>query len=1041
MKYLRTAILVWFAVMPILTGAQSIDSTVIRQVDSLLIVSRDLTDKHLFDQAMEVIAQAETLSLEKGGRNSAIYGLCCFNHGRVLSIKKDFIEAEKWYLEAKIIQENASGINEVDYASTVNALGSTYSLLRQFEKAEPLLLQAISIRESELDIDHPDYARSLKNIGNLYSTMGQYSKAVEYYLDAKLVFERAMGQNHPTVCQLISILGDQYWNMGLYEKAEPYYYQAMAALELTFGKEHPQYFKAVHELANLYILIGQFEKAEPLLLQARKTLELVVGNEHPAYASLLQGLGDLYRHTGAFDKSESYYLQAISIREKVLGPEHPEYAWSLNNLGNLYSIMGRYEKSVTYHIKAKMIREKVLGKDHLDYGSSLNNLGVLYKSMGQFHEAEKYYSESKLIKERTLGKGHPEYASTVYNLAELYYLMQQFEIAETLFQESGRIIQHVYGKSHPNYSLNASGLALLYMDWGQYDKAEPLFLEVATVDKRMIERFSRYLSELELNKYLNLFSTRQLHNFFSFIQLNKSPEMCSAGFDNILFYKGFLLNATTRIKDLAHSDSSAKEKYKTLQSYKRQLVREYIKPLVEQDSTLIADFEEVVNVLEKDLANTISGYGDINRQVNWSQIQQELESDEAAVEFMHYRSHDEKLSDSVLYAALVVRPGLMAPEFVSLFEEKSLHHLIGTQGGRKADYVNALYSLAERGLHEENSEQKAPLIDLIWRPLEPYMNGVRTVYFSPSGLLHRINLSAIPISESETLADRIRLVELQSTRQLVIPIQPQNTDYTAASFGGINYESDSTILADASQLVSRPRGELSFDWVDSVLRGGSWSTLSSTATEVSTISSLASNEGWAVTLFQEGNAREEAIKTLGSGKQSSPQILHIATHGYFFPDPKTTKTAWSGEESVFRISDHPMLRSGLILAGGNAGWKGDPIPGAQDDGVLTAFEISQLNLSNTELVVLSACETGLGDIQGNEGVYGLQRAFKIAGAKYLIMSLWQVPDKQTSMLMTKFYQKWLEEKMEIPEAFRAAQKEMRDLGFDPYQWAGFVLVE
>ena len=137
-----------------------------------------------------------------------------------------------------------------------------------------------------------------------------------------------------------------------------------------------------------------------------------------------------------------------------------------------------------------------------------------------------------------------------------------------------------------------------------------------------------------------------------------------------------------------------------------------------------------------------------------------------------------------------------------------------------------------------------------------------------------------------------------------------------------------------------------------------------------------------------------------------------------------------------------MIRSGLILAGGNYAWQtGKPFRDGLEDGILTAYEISQMNLSNTELVVLSACETGLGDIQGNEGVYGLQRAFKIAGVKYIIMSLWQVPDKQTSMLMTTFYKKWLEEKMSIPDAFHAAQKELRDIGLDPYQWAGFVLVE
>jgi len=237
---------------------------------------------------------------------------------------------------------------------------------------------------------------------------------------------------------------------------------------------------------------------------------------------------------------------------------------------------------------------------------------------------------------------------------------------------------------------------------------------------------------------------------------------------------------------------------------------------------------------------------------------------------------------------------------------------------------------------------------------------------------------------------------------------------------------------------------LSFNSIDSTLRGGSWNYLAGTEREVNAIEKLMITAGVKVNLKKGYQAKEESFKNIGADNAPSPKILHIATHGYFFSDPKSTaKTSGlSGEqESVFKISDHPMLRSGLIMAGGNAAWQGKQTLEGKEDGILTAYEISQMNLSNTELVVLSACETGLGEIQGNEGVYGLQRAFKIAGAKFLIMSLWQVPDKQTSLLMTTFYKKWLEDKMAIPDAFHVAQKELREIGLDPYQWAGFVLVE
>ena len=176
----------------------------------------------------------------------------------------------------------------------------------------------------------------------------------------------------------------------------------------------------------------------------------------------------------------------------------------------------------------------------------------------------------------------------------------------------------------------------------------------------------------------------------------------------------------------------------------------------------------------------------------------------------------------------------------------------------------------------------------------------------------------------------------------------------------------------------------------------------------------------------------------------SPRVLHIATHGFFFPDPQEEMSFDYDEGSsqlVFKLSDHPMIRSGLVLARANHVWEGNPPLKDREDGILTAYEISQMDLSATELVVLSACETGLGDIEGNEGVYGLQRAFQMAGARYLIMSLWQVPDKETMEFMKSFYQNWLEEEMSIPVAFRETQKIMRKKYKDPYVWAAFVLVE
>ncbi|MFZ1560611.1 MAG: CHAT domain-containing protein [Saprospiraceae bacterium] len=457
----------------------------------------------------------------------------------------------------------------------------------------------------------------------------------------------------------------------------------------------------------------------------------------------------------------------------------------------------------------------------------------------------------------------------------------------------------------------------------------------------------------------------------------------------------------------------------------------------------VEELKEKANALEKELSRTVAGYSEAMRQVNWQDVQLHLKDSEVTIEFISFKNDFPKTTDSIMYAALLLKSGDKQPQFIPLFEEKSLDSLLHSKSARKADYVNALYSLSDRGA-VANEAPKKSLYEILWEPLEKELAGIKTIYFSPSGLLHRINLDAIPISETETLADRYQLIELNSTRQLVFPTQIKNVNNEAVLYGGVQFDQDSIVQNNEPLIASRSRGELSFSSVESTLRGGTWNYLAGTEREVNAIEKIMQTAGLGVSLKKGYLATEESFKNIGEKNAPSPRILHIATHGYFFPDPKNnqkTNGLADQNESVCKISDHPMLRSGLIMAGGNSTWQGKQTLEGREDGILTAYEISQMKLSNTELVVLSACETGLGDIQGNEGVYGLQRAFKIAGAKYLIMSLWQVPDKQTSLLMTTFYKKWLEDKMTIPDAFHAAQKELRDNGLDPYNWAGFVLVE
>ncbi|MBK8556509.1 MAG: CHAT domain-containing protein [Lewinellaceae bacterium] len=858
------------------------------------------------------------------------------------------------------------------------------------------------------------------------------------------ISEKVSGKATKEYASLLNLRGILYFDMGMYGKAEPWYLASKDILEKVLGRDNKNFAWSLENLGNLNSQMGNYEKADRLHVEAKVIWEKLLGKEDLDYARILKNRAIQYWFTGQYEKSEMMFLEAEPIWEQVKDFDS-DYAMCLTTLAMLYNDMGQCEKAIPLLLEAKGNLEKLMGKEGSGYSLVLENLAVSYRNMGQYEKVEPLYLEAKGIQESVYGMEHPYYASILNNLAILYEDMGQFEKAEPLYQKAKSIWEKAQGKDHRDYAASLLNLANLYATTSQYEKAEPLYLELSNVNKSLLEKSSAFLSERELNNYLNTFSQSQ-DQTLSFTQIADSKKLIPACYDNSLFYKGFLLQAAGRIKQTAVKDEGAAENYSLLQGCQRRLAAQYSQPFAERDSALVAQLETQTNELEKDLVRTVAGYGEAKRQVTWQEAQASLQAEEAAVEFVHYRIYDKKATDSTMYAALVLRPGNADPVFIPLFEERSLDSLLSPFGERNGDYVNRLYSMAERGITPVEQPQKS-LYELIWQPLENELAGIRTVYFSPSGLLHRLNLEAIPVSDEETLADHYQMICMNSTRQLVIPVNVTIAGQSAILFGGIQYEMDSTAIAAANQDYGADllatRGGLPFNYTDSTLRGGAWSYLKWTEREVDKIATMLTSAGIKTSSRKGYQATEESFKAIGQ-TGPSPRILHLATHGYFFADPQKKDKAlrMPDNELVFKISEHPLIRSGLLLAGGNYAWQtGKPIQPDMEDGILTAFEISQMNLSNTELVVLSACETGLGDIQGNEGVYGLQRAFKIAGVKYLIMSLWQVPDQETSVFMTTFYSHWISDKRSIPEAFRKTQQEMRERFINPYQWAGFVLLE
>lgn len=674
------------------------------------------------------------------------------------------------------------------------------------------------------------------------------------------------------------------------------------------------------------------------------------------------------------------------------------YLDSMIQKSNEFTYSGNIEQALKISQSAGAFAVTRFGKLSEAYGNTSYNLGRVLEAKGELKEASKWYHESLITRNKTHGKESYIYIEDLHELA------------------------------------------LKEWSWRNYDAAERLFLELSEINKNQIAKEQRYLSQIELIQKLNHLNEIE-DQVISFMQDHGSSSLAATLYNNCLFYKGFLLQTVNRIQRLVRTNPTASGAYMRLKKNLEELSILYSTPCSERDTAMINQKELLNQALEKELASKVAGYTEALQQVRWKEVQSHLKSGEVAIEFLRYRYYRKQKKDSVLYAALLLKSGKDLPAFVLLCNELSLNSLL-----EKGLNLEQLYTPSTRGAMLQEEPHKS-LYELIWKPLESYLAGTHTIYLSAAGLFHRLNHSAISYetdSMDMTMADRFHIVTLGSTRQLVFPSSGKYKGKEFTIYGELNYDSVSVKLQTNLSQANQNEEVLAFRDINNSLRSKTWVYLKHSKDEVRSIQKMAERSGFLVHVMRGKDGSEESFKALGAGK-SSPQVIHLATHGFFFPDNTNSKPAFGSSSynalPLFTTSDHPMMRSGLILSGGNVAWLGGRSTGKREDGVLTAYEISQMNLSNTELVVLSACETGLGDIQGNEGVFGLQRAFKIAGARYLIMSLWKVPDLETSEFMKTFYQYWLEKKKTIPEAFNITQQEMKKRFINPSQWAGFVLIE
>ena len=789
-----------------------------------------------------------------------------------------------------------------------------------------------------------------------------------------------------------------------------------------------------------------YQEAIRLLEQAKDGYYNLHNQEDEDYATYLNKLAIYYHNLGDYSKAVEYGTQVMEIFRSILGEQHPDYATSLNNLAFYYSSLGDYSKAVELETQDMEICRSVLGEQHPDYATSLSNLAGYYSSLGDYSKAVELGTQAMEIRRSVLGEQYPDYAGFLNNLAGYYSSLGDYSKAVELGTQAMQIFRSVLGDQHPYYARSLSNLASYYSYLGDYSKTIKYFSQnISILQGNTLQQFAS-LTAAQRSQFWtkDSYSFTDVYPFYTFrLQSTTAPDLYDK---SALFAKGLLLSTEIEMNRLIQEsgDEEALRMFEALQVNRLQLQKLYETPIAERHINTDS-LAQVVDQQEQALVKRSAVYGDFTRKLRttWQDVQGALQPDEIAVEFLSFHVHG---TDSTMVAALTLRKDDKEPKFIPLFEQRQLQSVSAP----------SYYHCPE-------------LADLVWKPLQKELQGIKRIYFSPAGALHNIGIEYAPGMEE------YEMYRLSTTREVIdmkedgqttpspsFPKEGSGVIPTAALYGGIDYNAPlaessptSEISGNVSSSLGGGQGEASVSialhraFIDSLdLRGMNAQYLPATLTEVETIKSSFDKRKGKPALTTGGNATETAVKAIGG---HAPRILHIATHGFYF----TQKQASQQKDLRFlAIGDSPssgmgqgeaaLTRSGLLFAGANHALKGEPIPMGADDGILTAQEISRMDLRGVDLVVLSACKTGNGDINQGEGVFGLQRGFKKAGVQTLVMSLWEVADEATQILMTAFYDNLLQGQSKR-DAFHNAQRHLRICKggrFDrPEFWAAFVLLD
>jgi len=932
--------------------------------------------------------------------------------------------------------------------------------------------KALKLAEQIYGANHVTTAAALHDLARLHWSMGEYAKAETLYQRSVAIKEANLGKDHPSVAITLNNLANTYNSTGQYARAESLYLRSLRILETALGKDHIRVVDPLNNLAHLYLDRGDYARAEPLFLRGQKILEATYGNDQVPVADGLGTLALLYANLGQYAKAESLHKRSLQIYEAKLDKDHPAIAQELNDLAVLYMNMGQYAKAEPLFQRCLQIREARLGKDHPDVAETLDGQAALYWYLGQYAKAESPYLRCLQIREAKLGKDHPAVARALNNLALVYWNMGQLAKAESLLLRCLKIKEAKLSKETPDLIQSIDNLAELCAAQDRWPEARTLTTRHRQLVRLHVRRTLPILSDRDILDFLQNMDEAPLHVALSIgLERRADPEMASASAAWLINAKGVAQEALGERARLALASTEPKTSKVAgeLTSVRQQLASlTMMLPRPGQEEARreqLASLTEQEQRLARKLGQLVGQQSRADPWVTVDEVRQAVPADGILIEIARLHVKNLKATGGKdewkgwHYAAWLIPPaGHGDVRLIDLGDADKIdaavaavrRGLLAAQG--TAEHKSVILDKGEQDAEKELQLLLAALAKLVLEPLAQHIDGRQQWLVSPDGTLWLAPWSALPLDDTTYAIEKHTLRYLVSGRDLVTPraeapakrdaplmvadpdfdLDPKTAATVAAELLGTSRPAESEASDD------RPDGRRSRGLLGSVGR------LEGTAREATAITpKLKVQTGEDPWVYRGKNALEAVVKAF-----HSPKVVVLSTHGFFLENQefkRDDRPDMTGTRSLFtrdgKLPENPLLRCGLLLAGCNEAARVKP---GQEDGVLTGLEIAGLDLRATELVVLSACETGLGQVRNGEGVAGLRQAFQLAGARAVVATLWQVPDNDTALLMSDFFDQ-LAAKQSKAEALRQAQlariqaHRKRYGAAHPFYWAAFTI--